>query len=370
MSTQPAPPFAAEHYVPILKGKGGEFDALRTLPAAVSAALTPLIEVPPLPWDFELEAPSRTWDQHVTVTIDGLLRSTGALARIFIDMPSLDAGVTLADGRHPLTAILEALRAAGIVALPVTGLARPADYDAAAAAAHRLDGHGVVLRIADEDFASPTFAADLTALQSSLGVNAADVDFVIDLGSLNGSSARVLTVTAAADIAAVPTITAWRTFSVVFSAFPPDLSAVSTTRTGRLPRNDAAAWRALTSAGLPRTPTYGDYGPENPQYPSLDPRLPTSVASVRYTSDRHWLVVRGQLIRRPRGIGYDQFRDLSARVMAEPEYRGAGFSPGDQYIDQCAAGGVGTGNLQTWRYVAFSHHLVHVTDAIATSAGP
>ena len=45
--------FNHTHYVPTLKGRAGEYGALQAMTAEVKAALTPLIEIPPIPWDFD-----------------------------------------------------------------------------------------------------------------------------------------------------------------------------------------------------------------------------------------------------------------------------------------------------------------------------
>lgn len=53
------------HYVPIVKGKAGEYSALQDLAPAVKQAVTPLIEIPVVPWDFENEEPAKTLDAHL-----------------------------------------------------------------------------------------------------------------------------------------------------------------------------------------------------------------------------------------------------------------------------------------------------------------
>ena len=52
--------FDHRHYVPILKGKMGEYTALAELRDEQKDSLTPLIEVPPVPWDYAEDAESRS----------------------------------------------------------------------------------------------------------------------------------------------------------------------------------------------------------------------------------------------------------------------------------------------------------------------
>lgn len=43
--------FPLNDYVPILKGKDGEYGALGSLSPEEKERITPLIEIPPIPWD-------------------------------------------------------------------------------------------------------------------------------------------------------------------------------------------------------------------------------------------------------------------------------------------------------------------------------
>ena len=45
--------FTQRHYVPVLKWKQGEYQALYRLSNAVKDNLTPLLEIPPIGFDFE-----------------------------------------------------------------------------------------------------------------------------------------------------------------------------------------------------------------------------------------------------------------------------------------------------------------------------
>ena len=47
------------------KAERGEFSALRELKAETKDLLTPLIEVPPIPWDFESEKPAKSINGHL-----------------------------------------------------------------------------------------------------------------------------------------------------------------------------------------------------------------------------------------------------------------------------------------------------------------
>src|SRR5882724_8756793 len=121
--------FDHAHYVPILKGKEGEYQALRELTPAIRNGLTPLIEPIPIPYDFANEVPAKTVDQHLGNFISKIEASWG-LDPIFFDLDWIPDLERMADGRHPLKFIFDAARAAGSQAIPVTGLNRDAAYQA------------------------------------------------------------------------------------------------------------------------------------------------------------------------------------------------------------------------------------------------
>lgn len=64
-------------YVPVLKGKQGEFGALQRLAEKFRSKIMPRIEVPPVPYDFKNKRPKITIDRHLATVADYLRRSWG-----------------------------------------------------------------------------------------------------------------------------------------------------------------------------------------------------------------------------------------------------------------------------------------------------
>ena len=87
-------------------------------------------------------------------------------------------------------------------------------------------------------------------------------------------------------------------------------------------------------------------------------------ASIRYTTDGNWLVVKGRNVRR---YGFEQYFELCRTLVMRQEFSGRGFSWGDQYIDDCAFERTGPGNATTWRKVGTNHHLTLVARALAAN---
>jgi hypothetical protein len=93
--------FKHKHYVPILKGKAGEYQALSTLPATVKSQMTPLIEIPEISWNFVTDEPSTTIDGHLNNVAENIDSSWGK-APVFVDLVWIDTAARMADGRHPV----------------------------------------------------------------------------------------------------------------------------------------------------------------------------------------------------------------------------------------------------------------------------
>lgn len=93
-------------------------------------------------------------------------------------------------------------------------------------------------------------------------------------------------------------------------------------------------------------------------------------ASVKYTVDAGWLILRGQGTRTPGTGGFAQFANHAVNLVANPLYCGPGFSWGDQQIHDIASGVTGAGNLETWVRIGVNHHLEFVVDRLASYSGP
>lgn len=174
--------FDEHHYVPILKGRAGEYGALGEADERVRGSMTPLIEIAPVPWDFEDEQPAKSTAAHVAPAAQHLENAWGIERRLFLDAGLL-APDDLIDGRHPLGVVLDAARDHGLLTVPVWGPKRGLPYIEAVRQAVASDERGACLRLESEDLEEPEeLAADVAAALEQVGVSEADVDLVIDLG--------------------------------------------------------------------------------------------------------------------------------------------------------------------------------------------
>lgn len=139
-------------YVPVLKGREGEYGALQTLSESVRRVLTPVLELPPIPWDFEADRPARSIDTHLRKVGQKIERAWGTDRDIFVDLIWISETERMTNSQHPVDFVFSALRSRGVKAVPVVGLVRGDEYLRACRSAIALDKRGACLRIQREDF--------------------------------------------------------------------------------------------------------------------------------------------------------------------------------------------------------------------------
>jgi len=360
--------FDHKHYVPILTGKLGEYLSLSVLTPDVKLAMTPLIEVPPIAWDYEGDTPSKTIDQQLSRTADNLYNNWGTDQRFFIDLFTVANEDPMADGRHPLAFVFDEARSRGLLAVPVTGIKRDADYQSAVQQAVGIDDRGICIRLVASDISIRQWPDDLTEFVASISLGQDDIDLILDLGPMMPGQQTTYGFVAQAFLSRLPNPAAWRSLTLAGSAFPEDASGFSQNAVGATPRTEWEVWTALSQdrGNLSRLPTFGDYAIDHPEYRDMDFRVIKRTAQLRYTAESEWLIVRGAVVQ---SGAASQYPSLALALSRLPQYSGPGFSWGDRYIQDCANGVARAGNATKWRQVGTNHHLTFVVRQIANYPG-
>lgn len=358
--------FDHRHYVPILKWRQGEYQALFRLNDAVKKSITPLIEIPPIEWDFENGCLAKTLDEHLHPVADRIVKKWGA-SLAFVDACLIDHPCILKDGSHALDRVFSELRALGSTAIPVTALSRNKAYQEAVKRIISKDLRGVCLRLSFDDLAEAPAEATAVLLRF-LGVTAKNANFVIDLGAPNYDPISDFAELMWGLIAGFPILEEARTITIASTAFPESMGDIKKF-VKVVSRDDWLLYKAMvvTAPEGARLPTFGDYAIAYPVLPREDMRLLKPSATVRYTIDDAWHITKGKNVR---DNGFDQYKTICSAITKTPHFMGEKYSEGDKYIGQCGEGKVGTGNLTTWRWVGTNHHLTKVTQDIATLFAP
>lgn len=347
-------------YVPVLKGRQGEFNALGDVQFAARQAILPLLEVVPAdPTDPD-------------GVIDDCRKAIERLAKawqgsVLLDGGLLDLSLDLqGHARGALWELSEHARAANLSAIPVLRLGDNMLARTDAAAACGQDRHGLCVRLVGEDLDEEPDDLDaaLDDLLAQVGVARGDTDLVLDAGAVDGDlavrgGARIIL----SLLRGLSSVQDWRSVTVVGGAFPEDLSAFQAWQIGRRPRFDAALYDQVLSKRLPREPDYGDYGVAHPVFRTGGPFAPPP--QLRYTVASDWLVLKG---RRNDPRGHNQFWDVCDVISTQPEFSGAALGTADARIANPRS--FGPGNGSTWRQVSTTHHLDLVVSRLATLGEP
>jgi hypothetical protein len=353
----------SEHYVPCLRWKQGEYQALLHLSSDTKNSLTPLIEVPEIGFDFETRLESKSVDEHLSAFAKRLKAKWGG-SHCFVDMHLVGLSKRMKTGQHPFAFAFDDLRSKGSLAIPVIDLKQDSACQNEIGAITAMDKRGLCIRIGIEEAAKSNIAALLETLIDQYDVGVDQCDFILDAGApnfepINGFSGLLETL-----IGRLPHLNKWRSFALIGTSFPRSMGEVKQ-GASIIARNE---WKLYTSlvkrlrgSGI-RIPAFGDYGINHPDAISLDMRLAKPSATVRYTIDDGWLIVKGSNVR---DHGYGQYRGLCKAVVESGHYRGPTFSRGDKYIYDCAQGSESTGRLTTWRWVGTNHHLEKVARDVA-----
>jgi hypothetical protein len=352
-------------YVPILKWKLGEYQALSRLDNAVKDRVTPLIEIPAVSYDFEKSQIAKSLDDHL-MDFGRRLKSKWAARPCFVDTSYIAASDRLADGSHPMTRVMELARKESCGPIPVVSLSSDQAHREAVAKAVFLDERGAAVRLKLEDFDRASLTNDIETCLQDVGVGYGSADLIVDLADKHFLPVTAFVQTLLTSLQRLPSLNRWRTFTVAGSSYPKTLQDMG--KTALVPRREWALYRELVKkvGSEIRIPTFGDYAVAHPDPVELDMRLIKPFAKLRYTTPEEWYISKGAAVRTS---GFDQYRGMCEAVTRQSFYDKETFSDGDRYISECASGKETTGNLTTWVWVASNRHITRVAADLSSFHG-
>jgi len=350
--------FGANHYVPVLKAKRGEKAALQRIQPSARKRITPLIQI--------VERSDKPIDAHLKTCFSKLGISLSGYTRCFLDAQELAS-----DGPEGARRVFERAFEEGLPFTPVTGVTRIADV--AAAMAYRQNG--LALRLTRSEFESGSLESLVEDFLDSHALAASDVDLIVDLGAVTEMIAAGVSALTEAFLADVPRPQEWRTMTVSACAFPISMGDVARHSHDFVERADWLSWRDSLHSNrhvLQRLPTFSDYAIQHPAgVEGFDPRIMQVSAAIRYTTDTHWLLVKGESTRSTRPG--EQFPELATRLVYGHLHRyfaGANHCSGCKSIKDAADGEPGYGSAEAWRRLGTIHHVSEVMLALDSLPWP
>jgi hypothetical protein len=330
----------------------------------IKHAFTPIIEAPGKGYDFAAKKERKTIDE-LLAPFAKRVRNNWGTSSCLVDLRLIKDAERMASGSHPVGFVFHELRMLGCQAIPVTSFLRDTEYQQEIKAALAKDKNGVCLRIIIEQAAKSTFEAEANLLLSTLEIQPAECDLILDLGAPNFVPPDGFVKIIKGIVSKLPYLNSWRSFTILGTSFPESMGSVK--KGGEIiPRYEWQLYKMLIDnfqkAKL-RPPSFGDYAINHPTELELDWRVVRPSATIRYTIDDHWYIVKGENIR---DYGCEQYHELSQKVLASGYYHGPSFSWGDGYIQTCTNKNSKPGNATKWIQVGTNHHIEKVIRDIAS----
>lgn len=352
-------------YVPAIRWRQGEYQALFRLAPSAKDRVVPYVTVPEIEFDFEEWRPKKTVQEHVHPFAARFKAKWGQRPAWIAVHPSI-ADQSMDDGRDILTYVFDALRAFRAMAAPAIPLdANPATVARVRAIA-RNDGQGVAISVRLEDLMKPSPRVRLEVLAAALNVGLDEVDLIVDLGAPNFEPYDAFAGALIAAMGRLGDLDSFRNFVLVGTAIPETFKDVAK-GADQLTRHDWLFYCSLIGKIPPgmRRPNYGDYTIVHPEFTPIDMRKIKSAGKLIYTTTGAWEIRKGGAFRdHP-----EQMYAHCASIVASGKFSGSAYSSGDDYIAKCAVRTEKPSNQPWWKYVTINHHITYVLDDLAKLGG-
>lgn len=209
--------FDHKHYVPVLRWKRAERDALVRLTNDVRGRITPLLEL------------VLTKNNSPSKISNDVRKHWWGPSPFFLDDMNWPGSKT---GRI-IVSMCDAMRFHGLLVIPVTGLDRSKKHQSAVAKIAAKDLRGVCVRLRPSDLQSLSLGKNLDGLLGLLGLAPEEVDLVADYEVVSDFD---LPYTVLCE--RVPYLLRWRTFTVISGAFSENLTKYDKNGEYERPRQD------------------------------------------------------------------------------------------------------------------------------------
>jgi hypothetical protein len=342
-------------YTPILKSKAGESRAMRHIDSQTKAQIAPFFDVLALKTGLQNGADIHAHLEKQANNIAGAWNGRGAC---YVDLLDVSPAARGCGGEHPVVIVHEKLAFERVETIPVVGIERDVAYKLAIRRVMSTGVTSIAVRLGDEDLQLPsTLARKVSSLVAEVGASAADLHIFMDLRSIANQSSDVIQIKI--DRALVE-LRKLRFTRIVFaaSAIVPNMGGFKKNSINKVSRRDYLNWLLIAK----RHPDvdFADYGVIDPEYLDFDPKLVKPAAKIRYTSDDHWIVVKG--IKWVRDTS--QHRRLAEILSKKLEFRGDDCW-GARSIVSAVTGGHAFRRLEDWVSIDQNTHVVHTVRQLA-----
>jgi hypothetical protein len=355
-------------YVPSLRMKKGELEGLRALRGDVADCILPLLIVPPLKERDSGSQEALFPPGEAIPDVGGILCKYWPRRPTFVDPRALFKEYGIEKAVNWLPELFNRARNLDVVAIPIASLAALEKVGVLAfrdsiSESYRLK---FSLRIQSGDMTDPNLNDRVQSVLSSMSLIPAECAVFADFSDADLSDHSLVAPIIRSALEQLQAFGQWRLIAFQGTHYP-ETNPAKPGQTISHPRNEWRAWREAVKfdPSTAEQMVFGDFAADSAKV-DFGGQGGRPIPHCRYTTDSHWLVVRGS----ETGSTHEVMKDVYERVLDSGEFSGPSFSEADAYIDDVARNNSeSAGNASTWRQVNTTHHITRVVADIAKVRG-
>lgn len=332
--------FMQDIYVPILKWKKGEQDALKELPDKIKDSIIPLIEMTA---DCKIENLSKTFDKswngrlyYFDVKPECYSELGGSIYWDFLKQCPQD------------------------YAIPVLNLS---DSESIFSEVIEESNNGIAIRIFGDEF--ELVEEELNSLVENGILLPPETDIIIDLKYLDEDDLYSKKSVLKNAINDINNIGNYRRIIVSSNSFKNKTQNIKVGEIYYYQRNEMEVFKTAIKLSNKHKfdLVYSDYGPFDLETQEFILGMTPSF-KIRYTNEKDYMFIKG-LSTKKGGLDSENIAKLCELIIESGHFYGQDYSWGDSYISRACLKPETCGNLTTWVQVAMNHHITVVVNQLS-----
>lgn len=355
-----------EFYLPVLKSKQGEFDALSKLSDETKKSIVPLLEITPMEWDHATKVKPRTIEVHLQSFCKKVIKKWPS-NNSFIDTSLINDKQP--DGLSCIEYVFKLLYEKEISPIPVIQITSQDNFLSGIEMISLMYGlEHVGMRVTINDLTSPDLETKIETLLAKIQFRPENVHLILDLNAADFTNSDDFADGILQALGSFPKLQSWKSFTICGGSFP----ATNLIKVGvnQIPRNEWVFYKKLIEKmgveSFNRRINFGDYSMVAPGYFEFDPTKMSRSANIRYTHNDIWYVVKGKALKKSED--FKQYIAQAITILNSGFYLGEQFSEGDSHLKKCSVGETTPGSPTVWNWVGNNHHFTKVVSDLFASS--
>ena len=355
------------NYVPILKAKKGEFDALSHLTEGDMKKITPWFDVSMLT-DKDKKKLETKGELPIVYKLNSVANGIANVCsghEVYIDLPQWPTNGQTEHGEHVISHMINRLDSLGVSVNPVIDFESWDDpvYSDVFKKIRLSKRQCICIRLSmnidtvAEILTDPDYIKDhMESILKSLNVTHKQTALLIDFSDISSANKTVPDMIEQAS-KAIALLSQYKFNNMMMAgcSMPPFISSAvkSQNDVGIVIRKEMIAWQAILEDTPSLNLTFSDYCVRGPSSAEVGYGNTTN-GKIRYSIDKNYFIARGYPL--STGLKGEQHYGLSEKIINSGYYMGRSFSWGDDRIHRCSEEEF-KGNACNWIAIDTNHHM-------------